>query len=261
MTRLPMQWRSLLAVGVSTWVLPPAAAAQQAADSAATGLQATRAALESLAQSTSGPIRMRLTEGDFQQGDRILLSVEGEPQLPDRPVPAQPPRTIERQLSDTFTVGADREVVLPVIGPIALRGVLRAELESYLTREIARFVNDPVVHAKALIRVSIAGAVTKPGFYFVPTDAALADALTVAGGPTQDAKLGKIRIERAGKRLYQGDDVRHALTEGRTLDAMHIEAGDLVFVPGVPGHAYDNVRLWATLLSIPVAIYALAHAF
>ena len=237
---------------------------RSAADSGA-ALQATRVALQGLAQRDSSrfaaTIHARLTDGDFQQGDRIVLTVEGESQHPDRPVPVQQPRTIERQLSDTFTVGAGHELVLPVLGSISLRGVLRAELQPYLTQEIARFVKDPVVHAKALVRVSVAGAVAKPGFYFVASDAALSDALTAAGGPTQDAKLDKVRIERAGTRILQGNELRLAFTEGRTFDAMNLRAGDRFVVPGVPGHAYDNVRFWATLLSIPVAIYALKRAF
>jgi protein involved in polysaccharide export with SLBB domain len=206
-------------------------------------------------------IQARLSDGDFHPGDRVLLAVEGEPQLPDRPVPAQQPRTIERQLSDTFTVGPARQLTLPVIGAISLRGVLRAELEPYLTQQIAGFVKDPVVHAKPLIRIAVAGAVAKPGFYFLPADAALSDALTAAGGPTQDAKLDKVRVERSGQPILQGNELRLAFSEGRSLDQMSLQAGDQFIVPGVPGHAYDSVRLWATLLSIPVAIYALSHAF
>jgi len=253
-----------LALGLCCLALPRLGGAQQAADSEA-ALQATRVVLQGLAQRDSSrfaaAIHARLTDGDFQQGDRIVLTVEGESQHPDRPVPVQQPRTIERQLSDTFTVGAGHELVLPVLGSISLRGVLRAELQPYLTQEIARFVKDPVVHAKALVRVSVAGAVAKPGFYFVASDAALSDALTAAGGPTQDAKLDKVRIERAGTRILQGNELRLAFTEGRTFDAMNLRAGDRFVVPGVPGHAYDNVRFWATLLSIPVAIYALKRAF
>lgn len=271
MTHLPLEFCRMrivpatLALGLCCMALPRSGGAQQAADSGA-GLQATRLALQSLTQrdssrSDAAAIHARLTEGDFQQGDRVLLSVEGEPQFPDRPVPVQQLRTIERQLSDTFTVGSGRELVLPVIGPISLRGVLRAELQPYLTQEIARFVKDPVVHAKGLIRVSVAGAVAKPGFYFVPTDAALSDALTAAGGPTQEAKLNKVRIERAGKRILQGNALRLAFTEGRTFDAMNLRAGDSFVVPGYSGHVYENVRLLATLLSIPVAIYTLTRIY
>src|SRR5260370_853313 len=92
-------------------------------------------------------------------------------------------------------------------------------------------------------------------------DVALSDALTAAGGPTQDAKLDKVRVERVGKRVLEGKELRLAFAEGRTLDEMQLRSGDQFVVPGVPGHGYDHVRFWATLLSIPVPIYALAHAF
>ena len=263
------------ALGLSGLAAPRAAPAQQPADSGSATLQATRASLEQLARRPEDPggaggaasrssiamIHARLSDGDFRPGDRVWLVVEGEPQLPDRPEPAQPPRTIERQLSDTFTVGPARELTLPVIGVISLRGVLRAELEPYLTQQIASSVKDPVVHAKSLIRVSVSGAVAKPGFYFLPADAALSDALTAAGGPTQDAKLDKLRVERSGRRILQGKELRLAFSDGRTLDEMRLQAGDQFIVPGVPGHAYDDVRFWATLLSIPVAIYVLSKAF
>src|SRR2546425_11897844 len=89
----------------------------------------------------------------FQVGDRILLRVEGD-----------------SALSDTFTVVAGPALRLPVIGEISLAGVPRANLEAHLTRELGRFIKDPVVQARALIRVSVLGEVTRPGYYAVPID-------------------------------------------------------------------------------------------
>src|SRR3989442_7963585 len=71
-------------------------------------------------------VRARLQEGDFQVGDRIRLMVEDE-----------------AQLTDTFTVAEGRVLFLPGIGTIALRGVLRSELESHLRQEIGRYVKNP----------------------------------------------------------------------------------------------------------------------
>ncbi|HKI94211.1 MAG TPA: hypothetical protein VJ992_02860, partial [Gemmatimonadales bacterium] len=48
-------------------------------------------------------VRARLTNGDFQVGDRVLLAVEGEPTL-----------------TDTFTVQAGPQIVLPNIGAVPL---------------------------------------------------------------------------------------------------------------------------------------------
>src|SRR2546425_7355804 len=143
MTHLPVQLCRMriapatLALGLCCLALPQSGGAQQAADSGA-GLQATRVALQGVAQrlEQAGPapdsslyaaaIHARLTDGDFQPGDRILLTVDGEPQLPERPVPVQQPRTIERQLSDTFTVGAGRGPVGARPGLVYLAGRVRA---------------------------------------------------------------------------------------------------------------------------------------
>src|SRR5690348_4047544 len=65
-------------------------------------------------------IRSRLESGDFQTGDRILVRVEGEPQL-----------------SDTFTVAPGPALELPQVGSLALSGVLRSELQSRLETHLA----------------------------------------------------------------------------------------------------------------------------
>jgi hypothetical protein len=92
----------------------------------------------------------------FQVGDRILLSVEGD-----------------SALTDTFTVVAGPVLRLPQIGDISLASVPRSGIEPYLTRELGRYINDPVVSARALIRISVMGEVARPGFYAVPIDLGL----------------------------------------------------------------------------------------
>src|SRR2546430_14391553 len=92
----------------------------------------------------------------FQVGDRILLHVEGD-----------------SALTDTFTVVAGPALRLPDIGEISLAGVRRTDLEAHLTQQLSRYIKDPVVQARALIRVSVVGEVTRPGFYAVPVDLVL----------------------------------------------------------------------------------------
>src|SRR5438876_11975053 len=85
------------------------------------------------------------TEG-FQPGDVIRLEVEGD--------------TV---FTGTFTVGPGPALTLPVIGEISLAGVRRAEVEPQLKEQLSRYFKNPVIHSKALIRLSIVGEVAKPG--------------------------------------------------------------------------------------------------
>ena len=272
-------------VGLVAGLAAGGAAAQMPAppDSAHVVLQATRPALEQLAQQLDqaaqakdsssdardwaraqvAVVRLRLAEGDFQIGDRVALRVEDDAivaPLADRvQAQAQPAgRTIEQQLSDTFAVGQGRDLILPAIGTVSLRGVLRSELEGHLTRYISQYVRDPVVHARPLLRLSIQGAVARPGYYYVPTDAVLPDAMMAAGGPRPEAKMEKARIERGGSRVWEGDRLRLALAEGRTVDALNLRTGDQVVVP-TQSNLFDGVRFVSILLGIPVTVYALTR--
>ncbi|HET8654382.1 MAG TPA: polysaccharide biosynthesis/export family protein [Longimicrobiaceae bacterium] len=197
------------------------------------GIQASRADLESALRADSSAaatassaearqriqqdaamIRGRLRDGDFQVGDRIALSVAGEPTL-----------------TDTFTVRIGPVLNLPAIGEIPLKGVLRSELESYLHTQLSRYFTDPEVHAQSSVRVVVSGAVGKAGFYVVPTTALVSDVLMLAGGPTRDAKLSEIRIERDSRPIWAGKALQQALKEGRTLDQLSLRAGDQIVVP------------------------------
>jgi protein involved in polysaccharide export with SLBB domain len=174
---------------------------------------------------TAGRAAAQKPGTDFQAGDRILLRVEGD-----------------SALSDTFTVVAGPALRLPAIGEVSLAGVRRADLEAHLTRELSRYLKDPVVHARALIRVSVLGEVVHPGFYALPLDLVLADALMVAGGTTQDARVDRLRILRGESALWTGGRLQGAIARGATLGDLGLRAGDHIDVPG--GGRRDPESKW-----------------
>jgi polysaccharide export outer membrane protein len=165
------------------------------------------------AMAAQGSISL-LPSPPFQVGDRILLSVEGD-----------------SVLSDTFTVVNGPALRLPEIGDISLANVPRSGLEPYLTRELGRYINEPVVRARALIRVSVMGEVARPGFYAVPVDLVMPDALMIAGGATSSARLEKLQIIRGSAPLLGGAALQDAIARGATLDQLGVRAGDRIEVP------------------------------
>lgn len=194
---------------------------------------------------TAGHAAAQAPATDFQAGDRILLRVEGD-----------------SALSDTFTVVAGPALLLPAIGEIPLAGVRRADLETYLTRELSRYLKDPVVHARALIRVSVLGEVVRPGFYAVPLDLVLADALMVAGGPTQDAKVDRLRILRGESSLWSGNRLQAAIARGATLEELGLRAGDGIDVPGGrrdPGSKWRLAGLIVTTVATVVTVITVTN--
>ena len=197
------------------------------------------------ARRQAAQVRTRLAEGDFHVGDRIQLDVEGD-----------------SVLTDTFTVEAGRQVVLKQIGPVPLQGVLRSELSDYITQRLTRFLREPHVRARSLIRVMILGGVVRPGFWTVPVDIPVDAVLQVAGGPGQNADIEKITIERGSEVLFDGERLLTLITQGTTIDAMGIQAGDKFKVAIVPVRSTNPVQRFQAIqymLALPVSLFALGR--
>ncbi len=172
--------------------------------------------LRERARQGAAAVRTRLQQGDFRTGDPILLEVEG-------------PTT----LSDTFVVNSRGAILIPTLGRVSLRGVLRSELETYLTEQIALFFRDPIVSANSLIRISVMGEVGRVGVHYVGPETPLSDALMVPGMTTQ-SKVEDIRIVRRRGTILKGDDLQRAMLEGSTLAELGIRSGDQIIVPQQP---------------------------
>ena len=164
-------------------------------------------------EATSFAVRQRLREGDFQPGDRIAIVLDGAVKF-----------------GDTVIVRSGRTIILPDLPEITLAGVLRSELQSYLTAQLGRYIRDPQLHARPLIRIAVSGAVGRPGFYSVPADALLSDVVTIAGGPVGRAEFARSFIRRGSEQLWNGKNVDTALGEGMTVDALLLQSGDEIVI-------------------------------
>jgi polysaccharide export outer membrane protein len=193
------------------------------------------------ARAEAALIRTRLDSGDFQAGDRILVSVEGE-----------------QHLSDTFTVRPGPELMLPQIGAVPLAGVLRSELQGRLEAHLARYLREPVVQVRPLVRLLVEGDVAHPGFYAVAPELPLADVITAAGGLTPRAKAGGIRVERGRATIWSGESLQQGLGRGYSLDQLNLQAGDRVFVPA-RGDFARTAGIIGALVAVPVAIFTISR--
>lgn len=99
------------------------------------------------------------------------------------------------------------------------------------------------------MRLAVMGSVGQPGFYVVPADMLLSEALMAAGGPGGGADLEELRVERGSLRLIEGDELQEAMRSGRTLDQLNLQAGDQIFVPE------RGTSIWPAMLryAIPIA--------
>ncbi len=209
---------------------------------AAARSQAYTAGLRASARQAAARIRTRLVEGDFQVGDRVDMFVEGE-----------------ETLSGTFTVAPGQILQLAEIDDVPLRGVLRSELQPYLTERIGRSIRDPVIRSQALIRISFIGQVGVPGFYTLLPELPIGDAIMRAGGPSNRGNVDRLRVVRGGKIVLQGEILQTALQEGRTLDELDIHSGDQIVVPAEPLFSVGQIARVVAIAS--TTIFAISRLF
>ncbi|HEY2804840.1 MAG TPA: SLBB domain-containing protein [Gemmatimonadales bacterium] len=192
-----------------------------------------------------GQARARLTEGDFHPGDRIDIVTQGD-----------------SGLSKTFNVWPDLSLHLPspTVGNLSLRGTLRSELQDKVSAYVARFVRNPDVRARPLIRIAIQGEVQHPGYYTVPVDGDLSDALMAAGGTTPAANFSKAQVERNGHRVLDKGAVQIAMANGQSLDESGVRDGDQLDIPKkATGLFTDNLRLLGILVTTTIGIITLSN--
>ncbi|MEP7247583.1 MAG: polysaccharide biosynthesis/export family protein [Gammaproteobacteria bacterium] len=241
-------FRSIALLGVLT--LAGSALFAQEPSPDARRAEASRAELQALLQTRGSKlsedsrrvIQKRLEEGDFEPGDRIRLIVVDEPTL-----------------TDTFTVKPNRMLQLPNIPDVALRGVLRSELDTFLTRKIAQSLRNPQVTATALVRLAVLGAVNKPGFYTVPASTLISDVVMSAGGPAGNADIARAVVRRGAEPVVDQKQMRQAFADGASVDQLNLHSGD-EFVVGEKSSGIKGALQTAGLISgIIIGIAALSR--
>lgn len=174
---------------------------------AATQAEQTRNPLQAAA------IRQRLRDGDFQVGDRIVLTTFSD-----------------AARTDTLVVRAGRLLDLPGKAVLPLSGVLRSELKDRVTTEVLKYVKATEVDVTPLTRIGVFGEVAHPGYFAFRSDAPLTDAIMLAGGPTGTADVQRTVVRRASREYRSADETRQAVAGGLTLDQFGLSAGDELVV-------------------------------
>lgn len=155
---------------------------------------------------------------------------------------------------EALVVDTSGNINLPLIGAVRSAGRTAAEMASDISgRLAARFLRDPqvtvTVTEAASQKITVDGAVTKPGVYEMRGSTSLLQAVAMAEGPTRVADLRKVAVFRTidGRRSVALFDL-NAIRQGRASDPQVL--GDDVIV-------VDASRLNSALREVVGALPAL----
>jgi len=201
---------------------PPTASSQRAEE--------INKALSAASQQSSGASR------DYRLGpdDLVQITIYNIPEQEARITP----RTV------TLRVSQDGMIVLPLIGSMEVRGKTTADLERDLNQRYTKFIRNPqvgVLITEFRQRVSVMGAVQRPGVFELTGLKTVVDALALAGGVTEKAgnQVHIYRQDASGARQSIVIDLMMLANSGGQVMGpngpasvnMPLQAGDVVNVP------------------------------
>ncbi|NEP44319.1 MAG: hypothetical protein F6K35_35890, partial [Okeania sp. SIO2H7] len=103
-------------------------------------------------------------------------------------------------LSVATSIGPEGTIQMQLIGTVLLQGLTLEEAKILIRDRLNEFIKDPEVVVSLLaqrpVRVTITGEVTRPGFYPVPGNAQISDALRASGGTSFLADLRNVEVRR-----------------------------------------------------------------
>ena len=163
-------------------------------------------------QAEIATIKDRLDNGDFKTGDLVVVTVN----------------TGTTAKVDTSTVRDNGMISITSVKDMSVRGVLRSELLEKVTEHVKLYIKFPQVRVNFTTRVTMTGAVVKPGSINVSPDRQLNELVGLAGGGAPKAKLDQLEVKRGKTVILSYNDSKRALIDGKTLEQVGILPGDQV---------------------------------
>jgi polysaccharide export outer membrane protein len=110
---------------------------------------------------------------------------------------------------------------------------------------------------KLKINTYVWGQIQKPGLYLVPDDTDLLTLLSLAGGPTEDAKLSKVRIIRPtaeGEKILW-INLKKYLETGDEKMIPIMQPGDTVIIAGTAYYGFARAADFLSKVVITLSLY------
>jgi len=173
-------------------------------------------------QSTAAPVlKQRNPRYELQKGDVIVLDFPFTPEF-----------------NETVTVQPDGFINVRGLEDMHVEGKTAPEIQEGLKKAYSKILHDPVVTVTLQTFVTPSfvayGEVSKPGKYDLHGDTTLTQSIAIAGGFTSAARHSEVYLFRRVSNEWvssQKIDVKKMLKSGNLAEDLHLQPGDMVWVP------------------------------
>lgn len=160
--------------------------------------------------------------------DRLQITVWEHPELNDPGGEKIMPELAGK------VVDENGELYYPYVGNIPVAGKTVSEVRTLLTRELSNYFKKVKLDIRVLSfqshRAAVVGEVKTPGVQsMTETPLTVAEAISRAGGVTEDADMSNVALARDGK-AYK-IDVLALYSKGNSTQNLLLKDGDVLFIP------------------------------
>lgn len=163
------------------------------------------------------------------------------------------------EFNQTVTIQSDGYVALMGLGERYVAGKTVTELTQMLQKAYAVILRDPTINVvpKDFDKPYFiaGGQIGRPGKYDLRGDTTLAEAIAIAGGFTGQSKHSQVLLFRrvsndwAEARII---DVKKMFAEGNLKEDLHLQPGDMIFVPQ---NKISKIKPWIPYPSLTTGFY------
>ena len=144
----------------------------------------------------------------------------------------------DTELTRTVTVRPDGKISLPLVGELAVSGLTAQSVQRLISQRLTEYVSKPQVtviveEVKSQTYV-IVGKVAKPGSYELGKPTTVLEAIAIAGGFLDFAKVGKVSIIRrrdGGSPQTFHFDYKRVIKGKNAEQNVPLQNGDTIVVP------------------------------
>jgi polysaccharide export outer membrane protein len=117
--------------------------------------------------------------GGLNPGDQIRIVVWRNPEY-----------------SGDFSIASNGTITHPLYREVQVTGIPMASVEERLRTFLSRYLTNPQFVIQPLVRVIVGGEVRTPNIFSVPQETTIAQAVALAGGPTDRGDLRNVSVIR-----------------------------------------------------------------
>ena len=144
----------------------------------------------------------------------------------------------DTELSRTVPVRPDGKISLPLIGELQVSGLTALKVQRMVTERLKEYISNPevsvIVQEVKSRTFAVLGKVAKPGSYELGKPTTVLEAIAIAGGFLDFAKLSKVYIIRPtgnGSSETLHFDYKKAIKGHNPEQNVELKSGDTIVVP------------------------------